>query len=78
MTIKELLIFIKLELARHTHERHRVIIELDKVMFFKLIRFIQFCIKDKQNEPFRNIDPDPNCKMFQVRINGRLTKIIRK
>lgn len=69
-TVNELLELIKKELV--AYGKGRVIrIELSNIMFYKAIKLIQFCVRDKEDEPYRNIEHSDKWKRFEVDINNK-------
>lgn len=76
MKIAELIYKIEVELTKHT--RKVIYFELDSIIFFKMIKLIQFCIRDDKKEPYRNVEIDPKLKRFEVTINGKVFKVKRR
>ena len=53
-------------------------IELSETMFFKVIKFLQQMLKDKEDEPYRNVEISDKWKKFEVDINEKHFVFIRK
>lgn len=78
-TIAELIAFIKHQISLQTTKGRKTCrIEIESIMFYKLIKLIQFCLRDDKNEPYRKIEPTENTKSISVKINGIQTYIIKK
>ena len=69
-TISEFIEVINRELARFGTGK-KIKMELSERMFYKVIKFLQQMLKDKENEPYRNIESSPKWKRFEVDINDK-------
>lgn len=78
-TLADLIEYIKRELVEQTqYKRKTCKLELESVMFYKLIKLIQFYLRDNENEPYRNVNATEHTTTIRVRINSILTTIKKK
>lgn len=70
--------YIKLEIARQTQTKRTVELELPERFFFKLLKLIQFYLKDEPKEREAKKVFDDSIKTYWVRINRIQTEVIRK
>lgn len=73
---QDLIKYVKLELVRQTQKKKTLILELPDRLYFKLMKLVIFCLKDKEENARKEID-EKSIK-FIVRINGTFSIITRK
>jgi hypothetical protein len=76
-TYEHILAYMNVEMAQQTQSRRVVHIQLPKSAFFKLAKFIQFCIRDKEDERYRQYKLTEEVFNYEVRMNGFLVKVER-
>jgi len=69
-TISEFIERIKQELSLFGNGKN-IKIELSERMFYKAISLIQHLLRDKENEPYRNIEHSLKWKRFEIDINDK-------
>lgn len=76
-TIKEVLEKIKIELAKDLGlKKGKIEIKLNEKLFISFAKYIQFCIKYKNDEPYRKED----CSSwigYTVKVNGKTVWIYK-
>jgi hypothetical protein len=73
---EDLIKYVKLELVKQTQKKKTMTLDLPENLFFKLMKLIMFCLRDKEERAKGEIDY--KTVKFLVKINGTFTIVTRK
>ena len=77
VTLNDLINRIKKEVDTYSRSKS-VKIEVSTEMFYKTIKLIQHMLRDKEDEPYRNVELSDKWKRFEVDINNKHFIFIKK
>lgn len=73
---EDLIKYVKLELVKQTQKKKTMTLELPEHLFFKLMKYVMFCLKHKEEKAKEEINY--KTVKFLVKINGTFTIVTRK